>query len=82
MEELNAEKIVYLFELVKDTKGKDWRHNKTKLIKIINELVEQEVKKLNKPHVIGSFTPSINSELGKTIIISANNKSDCHVRGK
>lgn len=82
MEELSAEKIVYLFELVKGTKGKDWKHNKTKLIKIINELVEQEVKKLNKPHVIGSFTPSISSELGKTIIISANNKSDCHVRGK
>lgn len=51
MEELSAEKIVSLFELVKDTKGKDWKHNKSKLIKIINELVEQEVKKLNKPQV-------------------------------
>ena len=74
--------IIKMIELSKNTKGKDWRHNKTKLIKIINELVEQEVKKLNKPHVIGSFTPSINSELGKTIIISANNKSDCPVRRK
>jgi len=42
MKELTAERIVYLFELVKDTQGADWEHNKKVLIDRVNELVRQK----------------------------------------
>jgi hypothetical protein len=66
--ELTPKYIVEIFESAKDTTGKDWKHNKKRLVKLIKKCIKQEIKKNNLKFFKSKIDKKINKYLKSNII--------------